>query len=298
MDTGDVMDGRNVTVTRDANKSITRATSVVEYLSVIDKIHKKLQKSPPDNVFPRTGCRLWFRGLKAEDYDLTPKIGRPPLNTRYEEIFLSRFKSKTTPCMDRISSLPFSGPPSTYWSWLFLMQHFGVPTRLMEWTQDALTALVFAVDTTGLSPREADKDPVVWCLEPARLNESFSFFDDLEKGYIPNVEEDMVYILFGPDSGSAYGSKPCAVTASAASPRMLAQKTAFTVFPLVERGLPLNRFSDSGEFLYKIRIGKEFRAAIQEQLRHYGITRQALFPEMWMAAETINEEGLQESVKG
>src|SRR5205823_4830121 len=50
--------------------------------------------------------------------------------------------------------------------WLFLAQHFGVPTRLLDWTQGALIALYFA-----LLEEKADKPrPIVWMLNPTQLN--------------------------------------------------------------------------------------------------------------------------------
>jgi hypothetical protein len=292
MSTVEIKDSRYGSAVRDANKCIARVTNVEEYLASVDKIYKRVHKSFPDHTIPKYNCELWFRGLKAEDYELVPKICRAPLNAQYETIYISRFKSKATPFLDRTPTFPFSGSPSSYWGWLFLMQHYGLPTRLLDWTQDALTALVFAVDPNSLDSHEAARDPAIWCLNPVRLNECFSFYEYFEKGYIPNVEEDMVYILFGPDSSSAYEGKPCAAIGPMNSPRIVAQKGAFTVFPMLNEVTPLNRFKDSGDYLFKITIDKDYRGAIQEQLRHYGITRQSLFPEIGMIAEEINTEGL------
>lgn len=50
--------------------------------------------------------------------------------------------------------------------WLCLMQHHNAPTRLLDWTENILYALYFAV-----RERDVDCDGVVWALNAGRLNE-------------------------------------------------------------------------------------------------------------------------------
>ena len=58
--------------------------------------------------------------------------------------------------------------PDDYFGWLFLAQHYGLPTRLLDWTENPLVALYFAV----LEQEEAS-DGCIWALWPRQLNATF-----------------------------------------------------------------------------------------------------------------------------
>lgn len=50
------------------------------------------------------------------------------------------------------------------------MQHYGAPTRLMDWSENTLVALLLE----NLTEKEKNSDPAVWFLNPIKLNEIFT----------------------------------------------------------------------------------------------------------------------------
>src|SRR5437764_765572 len=79
----------------------------------------------------------WYRGHTNYKWTLTPSVARRREHLENELTMLKRFRQDAGPRLrDR---------PSDDWEWLFLAQHFGVPTRLLDWTENPLVGLWFAV---------------------------------------------------------------------------------------------------------------------------------------------------------
>lgn len=271
--------------------SISRPVSTVEqYLSAVDRIYEKFWGVKASGANLNYSPKIWYRGLKDQDYLMLPSIARGSMNVSYEKIYLSKFKSKAIPYLGQLPSYPFSEGLHGYWDWLFLMQHYGVPTRLMDWSEDALVALLFAIDVRA-TEAELQKNPIVWCLNPVELNKAFHFNNIYPPGYIPNAEEAEVYKLFGPEQSGFLNKKPCAVYGPLNSPRIVAQRGVFTIFPYTDQMVEFNKLPDSSSYLNNIVIDKNARASMTEELRRYGINYAQLFPEIGYVALEIIEEG-------
>jgi hypothetical protein len=82
-----------------------------------------------------------YRGVSKFEYQLIPRIGRDwrfsaGLLAVIEQAMLAHFKVVATPYADP--------RPTSDWEWLALGQHYGLPTRLLDWTRNPLVALYFA----------------------------------------------------------------------------------------------------------------------------------------------------------
>jgi len=88
------------------------------------------------------GNSLLFRGHKSLEYKLIPSIGRKTFYEgnleKNERRIFKQFKDSSSAFLKAI--------PQNDWEWLAIAQHYGLPTRLLDWTYNPLMALFFAVE--------------------------------------------------------------------------------------------------------------------------------------------------------
>jgi len=263
-----------------------RISTVEQYVRAVDCAFKTLTAGHEDIKFNQ---KLWFRGVKNSDYALLPSIARKDLSVEYELMYLSKFKSKALSYLDGINLNMNNDDIETYWNWLFLMHYHGVPTRLLEWTEDALVALVFAIDP-DVSEDERGKDAAVWCLNPVVLNTAFTFHEYYPAGYIPNIYEKGVYEMFGPFRNTFKNDKPAAVYGPMNNIGMIIQRVAYTVFPYAVPLTDMRNLPDSRKYLYKIVIDKNAKEPIAGQLKRFGITKKSISGKLSSLAQEIAED--------
>ena len=120
---------------------------------------------------------VWFRGQPRCTWGLVPSLARNKNTSAAEAALIKRFKQNAlTHLSDR---------PASEWEWMFLMQHYRLPTRLLDWTESPLVALYFAIE----QPKHKKYDGALWCLDPIALNHhaNIKFSSNVE---IPAFDHD------------------------------------------------------------------------------------------------------------
>jgi len=197
-----------------------------------------------------------FRGQADFNWTLQPSIYRSFDFIRYQTSVYERFLLDTKPETPQ--------PPLTHTTydieWLMLCQHYEVPTRLLDWTSEILTALFFA------------------CSEKEHLDKDGSLF-------ICNKND---YPRFTTYAESAMETQELAfVDTYIVNPRMRMQSGSFMIWghaPLNEETTEsydlweYRKKHDNDMFLEKICIPKEAKATILQELKDiYSISDNSLY---------------------
>jgi hypothetical protein len=165
--------------------------------------------------------------------------------------------------------------PDDYFGWLFLAQHYGLPTRLLDWTESPLVALYFAV-----LEQEEVRDGCIWALWPRQLNASFSApFGSIQ------IQDPTFIQLVKPafTVGSKCDQVILATDGREIDLRMLVQIGRFT---LHSYSTAIECLPYSASWLRRYIVPKEHKRKIRAQLTAMGIKRSNLFPDLTnLAAE-------------
>ena len=209
--------------------------------------------------------KLWFRGHASSKYSLMPTIYREPYNWEDEISLLHQFKARAARFLNGLNC--------SNSEWLFIMQHHATPTRLLDWSENALVALAFA--TQYRKEKHIGNGADVWCLDPILLNSKIRF-SCYEYEKIPNICENT-------ELQNMYESPrqniPVAIVGPQNTERIVAQKGVFTLFPNKD-SFKMEDLESAEDFLIRIKIPESSIDIIKEDLYYIGITESSIFPEL------------------
>lgn len=195
-----------------------------------------------------------FRGHCEESWSLSPKIAR--LTLRDDAELLSAEQSMLTEFQRR--ALPhLEYQPRTKWDWLALAQHFGMPTRLLDWTTNPLAALWFAIE----NPASSNSRAAVW------------IFHAFPSEYVTD-----------PDAESPFSTNFTMVfRPNHLTRRIVAQDGWFTVHKYIrksKRFIPLERNTRYKQRLSYVAIPPDAFASLRAELDRCGVNAAALYADL------------------
>ena len=287
-------------------KRVTKKTSAITDGGTIESVTDAVTYASKFNS-PRFGF-LVSRGQKDFSWHLQPGIFRRDRWHRYERHMIREL----------IATHPQEfATDRTMFEKLVRMQHFGLPSRLLDVSSNFLVSLFFASEPTGDKAdgsiylirgtnglrKYFDSDAVSVLSNLSNLSavekrairdrspdngkpvpDAFNSFEPVDR-LLHFIRDEKPYFRPIIDKEDVY--RTFYVIPKKSNPRIVAQSGAFLIFGLVSEP---SRVPDLSEFkLTKFRIPASSKSLIRRNLAGLGITASSLYPEIDKAATQIAE---------
>jgi hypothetical protein len=271
--------------------SVNIVRSIEELVSTVRELRKqwKLRKHQ----------ELWFRAEDAlhRNTHLQPGLYRTKEGTVRKSVtklleIENELYEEFRRCEPQLSGVNTNGDYEE-WDSYFLMQHHGVPTRLLDWSDGALIALHFAIREKPVPPKSGS---IIYVLDPHWLvrylkelpdrkdaeNRWQQFWkknpldvdeNDWDRLYLPSDEKDMQEPLL------ATPKIPVLFDSPHLTRRVAAQRSRFMIFGTDP--LWLARIAQKNDsHLIAMKIPVSSISTIKQELRDAGITESVVFPDL------------------
>jgi hypothetical protein len=245
----------------------TTANTIYEYLEIV-------------STLSQGGVELWYRGSSSIEYGLVPGlIWRDQVD--WERNFVHKFLVRYKAYLKE----PITNP----WELFALMQHHGLPTRLLDWSRSPLNALFFALTQ---DPNN-DQDRVVWILPPHDLNknnlgeESIICPGILQSRHIKIDDDTSInldsYLPEALDPSDSYSlpEKAIAIESPLSGARITSQQGCFTLHGSSLEGIEKQFPQKEPPFLAAVILKTEGNLnKFMEPLLNWGINEETIYQDL------------------
>jgi FRG domain len=249
---------------------------------------------------------VFCRGHGSTEWNINPVLFRDA----------RRYQDENSILRSVIASQPDSfSDDQTMLDKMVRMQHFSVPTRLLDVTKNPLVALYFCVadqsqrdkpgevlffSTPSTSEKFFDSDAVSCLANLAYLShherdvlERNLYKDRKDFNALPKCERLLNFIkaekpYFQPLIRPEDLQKPWLVKPKLNNRRIVAQNGAFIIFGLDKT--PLDLKVSNNMLVEKVEILPEYKDAIRNQLNYFNVNQESMFPDLEGVSKYITEQ--------
>jgi hypothetical protein len=230
----------------------------------------------------------WFRGHSRIFGSLLPSVHRAPFFSARENIEFwagQRFRL-------RAASYKADLPKwDDHVSWLLLMQHHCAPTRLLDWTENVLVALYFAVSNTE------SEDGELWCMNHGELNwrsaDWKACFPDN-----PPIRYLAAAAFLGKEELARFATEircptingPLALIPPFQFPRMAAQMSRFTIHTSTDSQEQIEFLLQGPSSLVRYVVPANAKKSLSGHLARLGFSHETLYRSLDALGRTIRDE--------
>lgn len=235
---------------------------IIQEIRTIDELLQFM-----NGLYEKHGSRLWYRGEENAALTLIPSIQRSEKRIQVERYITNDFYIRARQILDN--------PPRkhNYAAWVSLMQHYGLPTRMLDWSESPLIAAFFATETYRITPKI---DAGVWVLAPDLLNEMEGFGRCIYPIDADTTQEMLLPAFKHNHHNLELVDRILACSSTENDLRMYSQHSNFTVHNSLQK---LEDICDEN-MLYKIIIPSDRKKYFIDSLRVFGITESAVYPDL------------------
>lgn len=204
----------------------------------------------------------WFRGQRDEAWALAPSVLRNRGWLEAEANMIKRFR--------QIGASRIRHQPSNEWEWVCLAQHHGIPTRLLDWSENPLIGLYFAVEAGSSGD---DVNGKLFSLDPDVLNEKTV---GMPAGVLL-LGQDELLDDYLPSSSPRMKRGSLAVVAPQSFDRIVAQSGVFTA----AHKLDSQEIGKScPEAIEEFVVPQTAKARLRVELQRLNITAATVYPDL------------------